>query len=676
MTSQLVTPELPARPNPYSGVGNGWNISLTVPGYGVWRRNPSQVSITYTVYNQAGSDYHITINSSYLDKPANPTPMAALGTHITSNDAIGDKTVHWPNLVALSVAQQNWLDYYNGAGEFDALIAAFEAQMRLRATNVKLSRDYDAALIEYGKQHLAVAAQARKAKVGFEEDLSEWVDACPPDAYLAAFQEKTDSYFLDLNRGMVVLLNPKPLLVRTGGGLDQGFANMCGEVLGGKAAPLTAGKWGRILDGLVLLRIRDKERAMRRSDFDACQPVEGLLSLEQVVEQAVTAWTKAVVSSKAYTKIAADKTLMNVTGPDSAPFHLKTLDLLDMGALTRFGISAAKTKTAELPLFADLAGVYEAPCVAALQAKLPPAVRISGDGKMGVYIVPELLVEGWSRELQKASSVDPAALAEALVKKGAGCQLFAENLVVDDRADMTVYLQGGLDGSGSAFYVGPKDAVAPGVTASETDPLDLKDNARGVKAYFGGGLSSTFVASSPDSAFVVCGIDRKPLTPLIFVGRGKLPSLDLTKAREAYASIQREKRRAQAAEAEKVKAAAMVEAAMYANAWKIIEPQLRSSRSAELWLYVMPQGALVAVGRSDETAFNKVKAADGTLVETIEVKKQDKKRKGAQFFHRHLEFAYTQRGSIDWVTGLAKYIADNKPDLPSGAKGYFVTLKK
>jgi hypothetical protein len=426
------------------------------------------------------------------------------------------------------------------------------------------------------------------------------------------------------------------------------------------------------LDGLVLLRIRGKEHAMRRSDFDACQPVEGLLSVEQVVGQAVKAWTKAVASSKAYTKVAADKTLMNVTSPDGARFHLKTQDLLDMGALTPIGIDAAKDETGELPLLSDLAGVYGTSCVSALQAKLPLAVRIGGDGK--VYIVQELLVTDWSTELEKDCSVDPTALAEALVKKGAGCQLFAEKLVVGDRADMTVYLQGGLDGSGSAFYVGPKDKVAPGVTASGTDPLDLQGKALGLKAYFDGGLSSTVVASNPDSVFVVCGSNKKPLTPLIFVNPSKLAPLDLTKARQGYASIQREKERAQKAEADKVAAAALGEASRYANAWKIIGAQVQSSRSATLRLYAMPQGVPVAVGLGDPTGVIAVEAAGGRLLETIDVNKQDKKRKGTASSVRYLEFACSQPGSKEWVAGMAKYSA--KPKLPDGYTGYFVALKK
>jgi hypothetical protein len=671
----VTSPEPPVQPAPYIAVGDGWTVNVNVPGYGKWWRNPLQVS-TYAVYNQTGSDYHITIDRSYISTPANPKPSAALGTHITSNTAVGSRVLRWPAPGFLTAVQQDWMDLYNGAGEFNDLIDAFETQMRLSATNVKLSRDYDTALKEYGRLHFAAVVESRQARESFDEELADWMKAaCPPDAFLPGFQKEGVSYFLDLDRGVILSLDPKPLLVESGGGLDAGFANMCGRIIDGKVAPLTAAKWGDIQAGLVLLRLRDKEHAMRRSDFAACLPAKTLLTLDQVVDQAVSAWTKDVASSKAYTVVATDNILTNVTGPDSVRLHLETANLLDMGALIRLGTSKAEETADTLAVYPGFAGVYEIARVPELQAALPKVVRISKGAKP--YIVPELLAEGWSKALEKASTVDATALAADLVKKGAGCQFFAENLVVKEKSQLAVYLWD-LDESRPAYYLGPKDEVVPGFKDSGKKPLDLKDGQR-VRSYFGNGLSSTAVASAPDEAIVICGVNKEPLTPPLFVALKKLEPFDLVKAREAYAAILLQKKKAEEAEAARIKAAALAEEARikaaaladkqkYANAWQIIAPQLGSG-PARLKLYAMREGAPVAVRNDDERG-----VVGGTELGTIVVTKTDKKLSGRRSY-RYLQFAGGDR-SHDWILGMANYIATNKPDLPDGFKGYFVTRQK
>jgi hypothetical protein len=667
----VTSAELPVRPAPYIAVGNGWTINVKVPGYGMWRRNPLQVS-GYAVYNQTGSDYHITIDRSYISQPANPDPSATLNIHITSNTAIGSKTLHWPGPGFLTTAQQDWMDLYNGAGEFDGLIGAFETQIKLCATNVKLSRDYDTAMEEYGRLRFAVAVESRQARESFDEELADWMKAaCPPDAFLPGFQKDGVSYFLDLDRGVILSLDPKPLLVESGGGLDPGFANMCGRIIGGKVAPLTAAKWGDIQAGLVLLRLRDKEHAMRRSDFAACLPAKTLLTLDQVVDQAVTAWTEDVASSKAYTVVATDNTLTNVIGPDSARFHLATANLLDGGALIRLGTSKAEETADTLAVYPGFAGVYEIARVAELQAALPKVVRISKGAKP--YIVPELLAEGWSTALAKGSTVDATALAADLVAKGAGCQFFAENLVVKEKSQLAVYLLN-LDESGPAYYLGPKDEVVPGFKDSGKNPLDLKDGQR-VRYYFSNGLSSTAVASAPDEAIVICGANKKSLTPPLFVALKNLNLLDLVKAREAYAAILL-KKKAEEAEAARIKVAALAEEARikaadeekYANAWRIIEPQLGSG-PARLKLYAMREGAPVAVRNDDERG-----VVGGTLLGAIEVTKKDKSLSQGRRY-RYLEFPGGDRYHV-WIAGMANYIITSKPNLPTGFKGYLVTRQK
>jgi hypothetical protein len=666
----------PARPSPYIAVGNGWTLSVRVRGFGLWSREPGQVSLTYAVYKQPGKDYHVTIDSAFIARPGDPNPVADLGIHVSSNDAISGKKLHWPNQdpAPLSVAQQNWMQLHNNAGQFNALIAAFENRMRLCAANVRSSRDYDQAMAAYSAQRFAEATGRRTAKAGYREDLADWVAALPPEVYQDAFQYKAERYFLDHDRAVVVRLDMLRL-VKSGDGLNDGFINLCQSITG-TVTPLTGQHWRQLSDGLVLLRVWSveggggKEFAMLKSDFDACSPADALLSQDQVLEKAVEAWTQQVAVGPACAQVAFDRTIMNITGPDDRRFHLKVRDLLDIGGLTRLGLSLAMNHTAELPLFFDLPGVYPVSAVADLQAKLPPALRISRAPQADMYAMPEVLVEDWSAELAKATSVVPATLATSLVSGGAWCQVYAENLLVGDRADMIVYL---WQGNGArALYVGPKDDVVPGAQVAPSGAVNMGEHVSRLKSYFNGGLSSTVVARSPDDVLVVCSASKKPLQPLIFVDRSALVLLDLDSARVGFAVKQREREEAEKAEAARAKVVALEAFKEYADAWKLIEPQLKQSRRATLLLFAL-NGELMAVQEGSEKA-GVLKAAQAVLLDRLSIEQQDKK--SSQALHRMLRIQYGNSKSEGWVGQLANYIGQEKPDLPGTFKGYLVTCKQ
>lgn len=666
-----MTSSQPVRPNPYIVDGDGWTITVRVPGHGVWRRNPMHVSMNYAVFNQDGRDYHITIDSGYVSNPASPTPNAPLNTHITSNAPVGGRVLHWPNPGVLSVPQQAWMDQHNNTNQFATLIADFEARIRLCATNVRLSRAYDQAMDLYRAQRFQAAASKRAAKAGFREDLADWVDACPSETYVEAFKDKDEWCVLDLDRGMVVRLAPKPQPVRQGDGLSPGFVNLC-EAITGSGTTLTDAHWRRLSARLTLLRVGKTDYAMLKAEFDVCPQADGLLCLDQVVELAVVEWTQAVASGKEYTKVASDKTVMNVIGPDSSRRHLKVLSLLDLGELAQHGTTAAGKQVSTLQCVAGLPGVYAMSCVPDLMTKLPPAARVSRKPQADVFILHEQVFDDWSAELEKASSVDPVALAASLLGRNAGCQVFAENLLVGEQDCMTVYLRG-YDERGPAFYIGPHHEAIPDVPVTEGQPLSLHSQAARLKVYFDGGLSSTAAARNPEQAIVVCDSNRKAATPLIFVDKSTLVVLDLTKARTGFAVKLQERQEAEKAAAAKTAAAITIAKTEYSDAWKLIAPGLGSSEhKACLRLYATPAGALVAVLPGSHTAATI--EAQAKLIGEIWFARGYKKT--AQSTWWTIEYECSSKEARVWTEQLAEYIKTNKPDLPGNIKGYLVSAKK
>ena len=244
-----MTDPIPVRPNPYIPPGNGWTIRVQVPGFGRWSRNPQQVSQTYTVYNQGGRAFHITIDSAYIDDPSNP-----LNTHITSNAAVGTRVLHWPDPGMLSALQQDWINLYNPAGQFDALINAFETELRTRAANIQASRDYDRDLAQYQQRRLAARQLQHSQAATFKGDLTDWVGDYDADAYVTMFQDegKTEWYVLDGDRGAVVRLDPKPLPLMDKENVSAGFVNLCAQIVARE--PLDDAACGVLSAGPVLLR--------------------------------------------------------------------------------------------------------------------------------------------------------------------------------------------------------------------------------------------------------------------------------------------------------------------------------------------------------------------------------------------------------------------------------------
>jgi hypothetical protein len=659
----MTHPIPPTRPSPYIAPGNGWTLNVQVPGFGRWSRNPQQVS-SYTVYNHGQRDYHITIDTAYLNDPSRP-----MNTHVTSNNNVGTRVLHWPGPGLLSVAQQAWMAQNNGAGQFDALIAAFENELRTRAANIQASRDYDAAMVEYREQRILAAAQRRANAATFEGDLADWLDAYDPADYLNMFEAENQWYVLDPDRGVVVWLDPKPLpvLVSSSTTINKGFYNLCAQITG--EVHLGAVQWGLLSAQLTILRRDGKTYAMLNSDFLACQPAKNLLSLDQLVDHAVDEWAGAVTSSAPYTMIASDRSVMNVNSNNGAHYCVQMLDLVDLTELTLFGAAQARTKTGTLSLYANLPGVYEISCVSELQTRLPQVIRINREHQPDVYILKDKLAKEWSSELVKVSSVNPAALADDLART-ASCQVFVDNLLLDEQEGLTVYL---LLPDGSTYYVGPKDEVVPEVKVKSL-PFSLHDQARQLKTYLGG-MSITLVAQGVGKPIVVCGDKGTPVTPYIFLDLTKLSAFDLAAARKDFVLKQQQRQEREERAAEEVKATVESAVAEYSEAWNLAHPSLQKPKNtATLLLYATPAGALVAVvsGSPNHLALQTKGASHIDTIEFVYTS-YTKTNRG---FVRNLEIGYGNPASLLWVEQLKKYIVNDKTSLPSGTRAYVVEIKK
>jgi len=660
----MTHPTPPIRPNPYIAPGNGWTINVQVPGFGRWSRNPQQVSMTYTVYNHGQRDYHVTIDTAYINNPSLP-----MHTHVTSNGNIGTRVLRWPNPGLLSVAQQAWMAQNNGAGQFDALIAAFENELQTRAANIQVSRDYDAALVRYREQRIEAAAQRRANAATFEEDLTDWADAYDPTDYLNVFEAENEWYVLDLDRGVVVWLDPKPRLVRASSGdtVSKGFYNLCSPITG--EMHLEAAQWGLLSAQLTMLRRDGKTYAMRKTDFLACPLAKNLLSLDQLLDQAVEEWAHAVMSSTPHLKIASDRTVMNVNGPNGAHYCVQMLDLVDMTELTLFGTAEAGTKTRTLPLFANLQGVYEMSCVSELRTRLPQVIRINCEPQADVYILKDKLANDWSSELEKASSVNPIALANDLARN-ASCQVFVDNLLLQDQGGLTVYL---LRPDGSAFYVGPKDEVVPSVQVKNL-PFSLHDQAKPLKGYLGG-MPITMVVQNVGKPIVVCGSKGKPVTPFIFLDITKFKAFDLTAAREGFALKEQQRLEREKAKAEEVKATIESAVTEYSEAWNLARPGLQKPNdTVTLLLYAKPDGALVTVVK-DSPNHVTLKSKGASYLDDIEFVYTQYKKTSSGLI-RYLEIGYGKSKTMLWVDQLKIYIVGDKAGLPSGTRAYVVEIKR
>lgn len=650
----MTNPTPPVRPSPYIGPGDNWSLRVQVPGFGTWRRNPLQVSQTWTVYNQAGWEFHITISSGHLVNPAGTAP----GTHITSNAPIDGRVLRWPDPGYLSPEQDAWMTLYNGAGEFNTLIAAFDTQLALRVANIQPSRDYDQALALYQQQRFTAAAARRNSQASFEADLAEWVHTYDADSYLDAFQDenaKTVWCVLDLNRAAVVRLTPPPLVVTDSKGLNKGFVNLCSSITGPE--PLDAAKSGLLTAQLTMLRFQGAKRAMRTSEFVNCPLATGFLSEDQLVEQAVQEWTRAVEASEKYQEIVSDKTTMNITGPDGKRYHVTMSNLLKMADLKLFGSGTAATAAKALSCVPGLPGVYSTSCVPELQAQLPPVTCISRTSQVAAYIMQDMLLDGWSKELEAASSVNPQALADNLASKKATCQVFADNLLLGDQGGMTVYL---LRSDGSACYVGPMGKVVPGVQAAKDLPVNLQGQASSLKGYLRNGLSVPLVLQDPDSAVVVCGGGGRPVAPLIFLDVRTLQPFDLAAARDGFVRKEQERLAKEKAEKEerlaKEKAAAdkaesmrLAQLSQYSATWDLVHPNLVNSGNSKTLTYQ---------ATSDRITF---------------VVTDEKHRRG---WYRRISIKYGKAESEGWVIGMKNYILDAKSGRPPGYAGILVTIEK
>lgn len=658
--------ERPVQPNPYIPPGNGWTVRVRVPGHGVWSRNPGQVSQTYAVYNQNGRAYHVTIDSAFIDRPTNPNPGGALNTHVTSNGPVGGSVLHWPEQIPgdLSDVQQEWMDTYNDAGQFDALIAAFENRMRACAANVRPSRQYDERMVAYRGQRDIAAASERAAKADYQRDLRTWVNDYPDGEYQKGFNEQGEWYFLDRDRGLVVHLHPKPRPVMESGDLSRGFVNLCRDHITGKVPALEAEHQEKLFDQLTLVRIRDKDYAMLTSDFDDLPPAKDVLSAEQVVEQAVKVWADAAAGGKAYRRVASDQALMNVTGQDNARYHLKTDDLLDGRQLTRLGTEAAKTHLATFPVLAELPGVYSESTVEQLRQRLPDVARISHPPRI-LYLEREKLANDWSTELAKNSSVDATELARSLIARGAGRRVRAAQLQVDKDVGMTLYLD--PDGGGSALLIGLRDKVLPNARVSGNQVENLAEHVKQLRSYLKGkGLSDTAVATGSAAAVVVRDNNGQSFGPPIFVDASTLTAFDLQAAREGFADHERKRQQNEKAAAAKAKA----EDDEYKGVWGLMAPQLDGSGSASLTLYQTTAGSLVAVVPGSANAVA-VAGAGGRLIETISITRTDSRRGKPSRLYRCFVFEFRQPESETWFTKLMT----NKPVMPSGVSGYLLTRK-
>lgn len=634
------------RPDPYVPEGDGWLMTVNLPGFGRWKRNPTQVSQTYTVYNQDGADFHITISSAFLNNHT-----AALGTHISSNaeSALG-RRAHWPLEEPPNAWQQDWLNAHD-TGRFDEIIEAFSERLRRCAGNIKLSRAYDAEQGRRRREAFEAAKRSRLDKAGYEEELLAWVRSCHADDYRQGFQYKDKRYYPATGADALVELLPVPLDIMSKEKLSRGFVNMCSE-LTGVVETLEETHWALLEAGLVLLRVKDKAFAMRRADFDDCPSAAALMLKDQLVKRAVTAWTEAAAQAAVYDTIAFDGTLTNVCNTDGARFQVATEHLLTGPELAREGTTLCEPFIEELPRAEGLpTGVYELASVEALQAKLPSVVRVRR-GKTDKYALKGKLDAGWTGELADAT-VDSALLAERLPKY----RLFGEQLEVGGVFGMLIYL---WRRGGTALLLGPKKDVAPEISVKKNGVLNASGSA--IPGLFGakGARMTAGAALTSERAIVIVDGDAQMLQPVLFVDQSKLEAFDYGQAKSAFA-----------ARMERAKAAQLAVEEGYKSAWAHIARKSGESDTVRIGLFrVQADNTLVW---SSDSSVDGADEIDTILVEkTDRVKPVNRKK----YTSRQLEFSCksSDQQAMAWVGGLLA-IAEKEPK-PPGPRFWVLTQKR
>lgn len=652
----MATPLPPARPNPYVAPGDNWLYKVRVPGHGVWVRPRGRASLTWTVFENAGADYHVTISSGFLRDHA----PGLLQTHVSS-DVLADGTkAHWPALPGAkppTVRQQQWLAAHD-TGRFDALIAAFDQQLQDCAANIPGSRAYDAAMDRYRQLVQAAKATQRQSNAAYPDVLKDWLDNCNADAYKAAYRSKTIYYFLDSDKDIVLELKPTPRRVMQGASLDPGFVNLCKLVDSAMAAD-----WSVLDSGIVLLTIVDTSFAMLKTDFDACQAASSLGSLSQLVELTVNSWMKDAAAREQYDVVAADDSLMNVVRSDGTRANLAIKDLLatvDLEDLcTSQGSAFALSKhPAEL---AD--GVYPLESVQDIEAILPTFVPVKG-AKTDAYISKDKLLAEWSKDL-KDPQIDAKKLASQLVKY----QFCAEELKVGDQADMIVYLWP-VDG-GPSLFVGLKNALAPAAQVTKSCALVLDGKGIGSLIPL---LKDGDAAANPDAAIVICTSTGKLFDPPIFLSNGGMQAFDYDQAVKDYIPVRKakEKAEAQAKAAAQVKAqaAAQARAASYPVAWNLLAGLLANNDQVRIVLYQNPaSGSIIAASASGGNP-----ATQGCeRIGAFTVKKEDKRLTAKGKPYRYILFDEFSDQAKDWCTELYVHVKSANPVAPSGIQRYVVS---
>jgi hypothetical protein len=653
-------PTPPVKPVPYIADGDdGWLYRVRVPSYGLWERSRGRASLTWTAFEQQGADYHVTIDSTFLgDYNADPD------THVSSNDEIDGYRVHWPQRpgVILTEDQQAWLDGQDTA-RFNGLIAAFSQRLRSFAGNIGASRAYDTALAQYRLDKRVAAAAQRVTQATYNEDLAGWVNGCDEGDYQAGFRRERTYYFLDANKGVVLRLDPLPLRIkRQDGELDPGFVNMCKGLT--TVAPLTPARLPILDNGLVLLSIVETKWAMLKSDFVSCRPAGDLMSLDQLVAAAVQAWTKSAESGPAFEVMAFDETLMNVTGPNRAGFHLLKADRLSAAELEQHGTSAGLVLAP--PLHPDELpdGVFQAASSGDIVKSLPEVVQIRHDGA-STYLFKDKLQPGWSKELKNAKTIAPKRLADNLVKY----RFYAENLkIADDKVGLIAYLW--PERGGQALYLGLKEAVAADATVSKSSALVLeRRQARALVT----ALEPSEATTNQD-AIVICNNSGDLFDPPIFASKSGMQTFNYDKAKADYLEIQKAKERREAQAKEEAAAATQAvqqaATASYPAAWDLLVRAVATKASAKMDLHKQLDGKLVAVLAGEPLA------RGATLVGDVSVTKTDKKLTTKSPVTRFLEFTGNNDQSTDWVSGLIAHVGQAKPKPPSGIGRYLLALKK
>ncbi len=644
-----MTDPTPTKPDPYIPDGSGWLFRVRVPGHGLWERDPGRASMFYAVYEQAGRDYHITINSGFLTDHS-----TALGTHISSNAEIAGSRVHWPDPGVLSPPQQAWLTAHN-VNQFNALLAAFSQRLRLCAASIEPSRRYDAAVAERRTQRFAETALRYQVKEDYLAQLKDWVLACPQDAYLQAFRYKTDYYFLDLTLGVVVHLEPVPLEVVQGEALNGGFVSrICMPITSGTVESLTGVHISNLTSGVTLLYIVNKKYAMLTTDFDACEPDGNMLSMDQVVDLAVTTWIGEAASGRGCEAVAFDKLIMNVIGPASAQYHLMIEDLLDEVALEHIGIRMIEDLAPGLHLGDLPNGVYLSESCTKLIAQLPPILRVK-HGKINSYILLSKLVEGWSDKLTEATVPNLAVLAQKLPRY----QIWAEELAVENQCGVIIYLW--PDSGGKPLFVGLPQHCFPGAQVRKGRLVD--EQADQVSGLFAGGLTASEVVVT-STAIVISKKDGQPFKPPICVDKSTMAEFDYKQAQNDYlVALEAQKKR----EAE----AKSIADAQYENTWQNIQLELANSTQVELAIYLKNNGKILAVPTRGRILRN---LPDMAVIGSILITRRD-----ARYRRQNmglLEFICADGGSVKiWFQGLFTYVAALTLELPQGIDRYLLTLR-